>query len=78
MLGGHAITNTGPSTLDENLGVSPGTAITGFPPVPPTPVTKSLDYATTTSDRTGPFEVIFDTVGTELASYRRRLRQGAS
>jgi LPXTG-motif cell wall-anchored protein len=32
VLGGQAVTNTGPSTLVANLGVSPGTAITGFPP----------------------------------------------
>ncbi|WIX98585.1 ice-binding family protein [Amycolatopsis mongoliensis] len=32
VLGGQAVTNTGPSRLAGNLGVSPGTAITGFPP----------------------------------------------
>jgi uncharacterized repeat protein (TIGR01451 family) len=32
VLGGQTVTNTGPSVVTGNLGVSPGTAVTGFPP----------------------------------------------
>lgn len=37
---------------------------------------KVFDYGTTTSDRLGPFDVIVDTVGTELNCYRSRLAKG--
>ncbi|WUE96075.1 zinc-binding dehydrogenase [Streptomyces sp. NBC_00490] len=35
-----------------------------------------LDYGSTTSDQIGPFDVVVDTVGSELNCYRSRLARG--
>ncbi|MEA5362788.1 NADP-dependent oxidoreductase [Amycolatopsis sp., V23-08] len=37
---------------------------------------KVLDYGTTAAEKTGPFDVILDTVGSELHRYRSRLAKG--
>ncbi len=43
VLGGSTVTNTGPSVLTGDLGVSPGAAITGFPPGTVTGTTHAAD-----------------------------------
>jgi hypothetical protein len=48
VLAGTTITNTGPSTVSGDIGVSPGSAITGFPPG--TVVNGVLHAADTTAD----------------------------
>lgn len=43
VLAGSAVTNTGPSTISGDLGVSPGTSVTGFPPGVVTGATHAAD-----------------------------------
>jgi type VI secretion system secreted protein VgrG len=43
VLGASTVTNTGPTNLGGDLGVSPGTAITGFPPGKVAGTTHSAD-----------------------------------
>ena len=45
VLGGSTVTNTGASVLTGDLGVSPGSAITGFPPGTRTGTTHAADAA---------------------------------
>ena len=45
VLGGSTVTNTGPSVLTGDLGVSPGAAIVGFPPGTRTGTTHAADAA---------------------------------
>ena len=46
VLAGSAITNTGPTTISGDIGISPGSAITGFPPgLQPTGTTHVADGA---------------------------------
>src|SRR3954465_12172945 len=45
VLAGSTVTNTGPSLLAGDLGVSPGAAITGFPPGTATGTTHAADAA---------------------------------
>jgi hypothetical protein len=68
-LGGSTITNTGDSAVIGNVGVSPGTAVTGFPPGTLTG-TKHLGDAVAAqaqSDATTAYNAILDTAcGTDL------------
>lgn len=62
VLGGETVTNTGPTTLPGNLGVSPGSAVTGFPPgvvgPPGTLHTADADAALAQADSTAAFTTL--------------------
>jgi hypothetical protein len=45
VLGGQTVTNTGPTTVEGDLGVSPGTSVTGFVPSGPGIVTNGTIHA---------------------------------
>ena len=53
VLGGSDVTNTGSSVLDADLGVSPGSSITGFPPGVVNGATRSLSDSAQAQSDTG-------------------------
>jgi hypothetical protein len=87
VLGSQTVTNTGPSTLSRDLGVSPGTAITGFPPGKDLGATEKgnaqaaqarADLVTGYNDAAGRAKtasVAGDLVGKNLTAHVERARQ---
>ena len=53
VLGGSTVTNTGPTVVTGDLGVSPGTAVTGFPPGSVTGGTSHAGDAAATAAQAG-------------------------
>ncbi len=80
VLAGSTITNTGPSTIAGDVGLSPGTAITGFPPgltagavnaANGAAGTAKSDFTTAYNDaagRTGGLPIVADLGGTTLTA----------
>ncbi len=61
VLGSATVTNTGPSVIIGNLGVSPGTAITGFPPGTHTGIRHEADVVASQAHIDA--QLAFDTLG---------------
>jgi hypothetical protein len=73
VLAGTTVTNTGPTVVNGDLGVSPGTAITGFPPGVVIGTMHSADVAAanaqvdlTTAYNNAAGQAVTATIGTEL------------
>ena len=62
VLGGSTVTNTGPTVVNGDLGVSPGTAVTGFPPGSVTGGTIHAGDATATAAQAGAHKAYQDLV----------------
>jgi hypothetical protein len=63
VLGNTTVTNTGPSVVSGDVGVSPGTAVTGFPPG----VVVGGNIHTTATSLAGPAQIAAASVYTNLA-----------
>ena len=76
VLAGSTVTNTGPSVIEGNVGVSPGTAVVGFPPgvvMPPSTIHSADAVAaqaqvdlTTAYDAIAGTPTLVDLTGTDL------------
>src|ERR1035441_5708175 len=61
VLAGSTVTNTGPTTISGDVGVSPGSAITGFGSVtliPPSVVTTATVATTAQTDATNAYNIL--------------------
>src|ERR1700720_2169045 len=81
VLGGSTVTNTGPTVVTGDLGVSPGTAVTGFPPGSVTGGTIHAGDATATAAQAGAHKAYQDLVaepcGTNLTGQTLGTSPGA-